>query len=159
MKLRPFKFSLDYIILAEGPGVARGKKNFDFSSLCHPPATHECPQKISAQCNRSSHLAGYREHIYEYLVSLNRLITIINNQKRILRKKSWRSIFSEKNKINSSSLIRQIFFESTVVNQTCHSIHGGVTKNYGYSPFKQFMSLPLSSGLRMCGILCKRKLV
>ena len=49
-----------YIILAEGPGVARKKINFeekkflenfflDFFSLCNPPATHECPQKNSAQ--------------------------------------------------------------------------------------------------------------
>ena len=32
----------------EGPGVAREKKVltffFDFFSLCHPPATHDCPQ-------------------------------------------------------------------------------------------------------------------
>ena len=28
------------------------------------PATHECPQKI--QPNRSSRLAGYRQHIYIY---------------------------------------------------------------------------------------------
>ena len=46
-----------YLILAEGPGVARGifflkflKKIFEcFFSLCHPPASPECPQKISAQ--------------------------------------------------------------------------------------------------------------
>ena len=35
-----------YGILAEGPGVAREKKKkFNFFSLYHPPATHECPQK------------------------------------------------------------------------------------------------------------------
>ena len=44
-----------FIILAEGPGVARGKKRLKkklsktFEFLCHPPATPECPQKISAQ--------------------------------------------------------------------------------------------------------------
>ena len=37
-----------YILLAEGPGFALGKKNFEerkirFFSLCYPPATHECP--------------------------------------------------------------------------------------------------------------------
>ena len=45
-------------ILAEGPGVACGKKClkkkfekkiWDFFSLCHPPASPECPQKNSAQ--------------------------------------------------------------------------------------------------------------
>ena len=42
------------MIPAEGPGVAREKKGkkidffFDFFSLCHPRATHECPQKNSA---------------------------------------------------------------------------------------------------------------
>ena len=46
---------ITYVILAEGPGVAHGKKkNFGFFlnkiffSLCHPQATHKCPQKISA---------------------------------------------------------------------------------------------------------------
>ena len=33
--------------------------------------TPECPQKC--QPNRSSRLAGYTKHIYEYLVLLNRL--------------------------------------------------------------------------------------
>ena len=47
-----------YIILAKGPGVARGKflfekknlkKNFGFFlGLYHPLATHECLQQISA---------------------------------------------------------------------------------------------------------------
>ena len=43
------------MVLPEGPGVARGKKKFEekkfriFFSLKHPPATHECPQKNSAQ--------------------------------------------------------------------------------------------------------------
>ena len=36
----------------------------------HPPATHECPQKI--QPIRSSRLAGYTQHIYESLVLLYR---------------------------------------------------------------------------------------
>ena len=45
-------------MLAEGTGVARGKKKkklkiiergkIDFLSLCHPKTTHECPQKMSA---------------------------------------------------------------------------------------------------------------
>ena len=48
---------------AEGPGVARGKKNcgkniFDLFSLRQPPGTHECPQN--------------REHINECLVLLYR---------------------------------------------------------------------------------------
>jgi len=34
-----------YLLLAEGPGVTRG----NFFLKKHPPATHECPQKISAQ--------------------------------------------------------------------------------------------------------------
>ena len=34
-------------------------------SLRHPPATHECPQKISAI--RSNRLAGYRQHTYIYI--------------------------------------------------------------------------------------------
>ena len=58
---RFLSYYLFYLWLAEGPGVARGKINFErkfffektnfgfFFSLCHPPATHECPQKISAQ--------------------------------------------------------------------------------------------------------------
>ena len=33
-----------YMLLAEGPGVARRKNFFE-----HSPATHECPQKNSAQ--------------------------------------------------------------------------------------------------------------
>ena len=43
------------MVLPEGPGVARGKKKFEeknfriFLSLKHPPATHECPQKMSTQ--------------------------------------------------------------------------------------------------------------
>ena len=50
-------------MVAKMPGVARGKKNVGiFFSLYHPPATHECPKKC--QPNRSSRLAGYREHIY-----------------------------------------------------------------------------------------------
>ena len=59
--------------LAEGPGVVRGEKKiwtFFFLisilySLRHPPATHECPQKISAI--RSNRLAGYRQHTYIYI--------------------------------------------------------------------------------------------
>ena len=49
-----------YNVLAKRPGVARRKNNkfeikknlkgekFDFFTLCHLRATHECPQKISA---------------------------------------------------------------------------------------------------------------
>ena len=52
--LSPY-LSLIYCTLAEGPGVARGKKKllkkcWKFCCCClkHPPATHECSQKISA---------------------------------------------------------------------------------------------------------------
>jgi len=89
-----------------------------------------------------------------FKLSYELLMTVINNQKRILREKTLTLNFQLEKK-NSSALIRQIF----LVNQTCHSIHGSVNYIYGNSPFNQFMSLPLSSGLRMCGILCKRKLV
>ena len=42
-----------FLILAEGPSVAREKKNFEvkkfrFILLCHPRITDEFPQKISA---------------------------------------------------------------------------------------------------------------
>ena len=38
-------------------------------SLCHSQATYECPQK-KIQPIRFSSLAGYREQIYECLVSI-----------------------------------------------------------------------------------------
>ena len=38
-----------YLILAEGPGVAREQIFEKKNILKKPPATHECPQKISAQ--------------------------------------------------------------------------------------------------------------
>ena len=44
-----------------------------FFNLCHPQATHECLQKN--QPFQSSRLAGQREHLYECLVLLYRLIS------------------------------------------------------------------------------------
>ena len=62
-------------ILAEGPGVAPGKKieKINFFSLKHPPATHECPQ-TKFQPIRSSRFAGFKQDIYECLVLLYRYI-------------------------------------------------------------------------------------
>ena len=58
-----------YYKLAEGPGVARGKINFE-KNLCHPRPPLSVHKKF--QPNRSSRLAGYREHIYDCLVILYR---------------------------------------------------------------------------------------
>ena len=67
-----------YQLLAEGPGVARGKKNFEkknfeFFLAYNTPRSPLSVHKIF-QPNRSSRLAGYREHIYECLVLLFRYI-------------------------------------------------------------------------------------
>ena len=64
------------------PGVARGilkfkrkkikfleKKSLNFLSLCHPRATHECPQKIQP-------IRIYREHLYEYVLFYYTDVTI-----------------------------------------------------------------------------------
>ena len=65
---------------AEGPGVAREKKNLkkfekkfwkkfwkkNFDFLGHLQATYECPQK-KIQPIRSSRFVGQREHIYIYM--------------------------------------------------------------------------------------------
>ena len=76
--MNSFECLLPYDELAEGPGVARGKKiekkilkvfkKFEFFSLYHPPVTHECQKKIRP--NRSSRLAGYTQHIFKCLVLL-----------------------------------------------------------------------------------------
>ena len=82
-----------YVLLAEGPGVARGKINFEEKKILKKI---NFPKKINLkknifdfflayvtprpplsvhnkfQPNRSSRLAGYREHIYECLVLLYR---------------------------------------------------------------------------------------
>ena len=67
---------MSYLILAEGPGVARGKKNFEKKNLDFFLAyvTPRPPLSVHKkfQPNRSSRLAGYREHIYECLVLLYR---------------------------------------------------------------------------------------
>ena len=63
-KLDNNNFNHLYVKLAEGPGVACGKKNVGKKML-----------KIKFQTNRSSRLAGYREHIYECLVLLYRYTT------------------------------------------------------------------------------------
>ena len=72
-----------YNQLAEGPGVARGKKvfkkNFRKKKNLEKKVvfflayiTHRPPMSVhnKIQPNRSSRLAGYREHIYECLVLL-----------------------------------------------------------------------------------------
>ena len=65
-----------YNKLAEGPGVTRGKKNFEkkFFEICLAYVTPRPPMSVhkKIQPNRSSRLAGYREHIYERLVLLYR---------------------------------------------------------------------------------------
>ena len=67
-------------LLAEGPGVARGKKNFKIkkkiSNVFLAYVTPRPPMSVhkKIQPNRSSRLAGYREHIYECLVLLYRLV-------------------------------------------------------------------------------------
>jgi len=58
-KSREFLKIIFYYLLAEGPGVARGKKRF--FSPCHPKATLSVLKKFKPI--RSSRLAGYREHI------------------------------------------------------------------------------------------------
>ena len=63
----------------EWGGSLENIKNLNlFFCLCHPQAPHEWPQKI--QPIRSSHLAGYREHIYIYecLVLLYRFKGTVN---------------------------------------------------------------------------------
>ena len=58
--------------LDEEPGIARGKKNFEkkkfriFFAYNTPRPPLSVQKKF--QPNRSSRLAGYREHIYECLV-------------------------------------------------------------------------------------------
>ena len=65
-----------YDQLAEGPGVARGKKKFRkfffwiFLAYITPRPSLSVHKKF--QPNRCSRLAGYREHIYECLVLLYR---------------------------------------------------------------------------------------
>ena len=64
-----------YSLLAEGPGVAHGKKNLKkkfriFLAYVTPRPPLSVHNKF--QPNRSSRLAGYREHIYEFLVLLYR---------------------------------------------------------------------------------------
>ena len=51
-----------YIILAEGPGVARGKKKFGKKFDFDYPMSVKKNQPI-----RSSRLAGYRQHKYIYI--------------------------------------------------------------------------------------------
>ena len=81
----PFKYKpiKEHLILAEGPGVARGKKNQNCFSRCHSQATHKCQQQISAHLVQlfgpavwSSCLAGFREHIQECLVLLYKDVLI-----------------------------------------------------------------------------------
>ena len=66
-----------YTWLAEGPGVALGKKNLEkkildfFWAYVTPRPPLSVHKKF--QPNRSSRLASYREHIYECLVLLYRL--------------------------------------------------------------------------------------
>ena len=71
-------------VVAEVPGVARGKKKkiekkkkkkfkqkkFDFFDLKHPSATHECPQKFSAHSVQPFWLAIGNIYMYECLVLL-----------------------------------------------------------------------------------------
>ena len=66
-----------YNLLAEGPSVAREKKmlkkNFRiFLAFSTPRPTMSVHKKF--QPNRSSRLAGYREHIYDCLVLLYRFL-------------------------------------------------------------------------------------
>ena len=61
---------LKHNIQAEGLDIAREKKKIEkkfciFYSQLHSPATTECPKKF--QPNRSSRLAGFRQHIYIYI--------------------------------------------------------------------------------------------
>ena len=66
----------DYVVLAKGPGVARGnrkKTNFDVTPRL-PMSVHKKNQLI-----RSSRLVGYREHIYECLVLLYRFKCLFIN--------------------------------------------------------------------------------
>ena len=97
-----------YKLLAEGPGVAREtkknlkkkfrkklqklKKKFFFKPIT-PPANHECPQKI--QPNRSSRLAGYRQHLYKYecLVLLYRYVSSMLQGVPISMEIKWYDFF------------------------------------------------------------------
>ena len=75
-----YKCLVFYSTLAEGPGVARGKKNlkcfenFFWIFLAYVTTRPSLSVHKKCQPNRSSRLASYREHIYECLVLLYRLI-------------------------------------------------------------------------------------
>ena len=77
-------FLVFYNLLAKMPALTMEKKKLktnlkkklNFFSLKHPPATPECPQKISAHW--SSRMAGNWWHIYECLVLLYRLSIYIS---------------------------------------------------------------------------------
>jgi len=56
------------MLLAEGPGVARGKNILKKNRISLAFNTPRPPMSVhkKIQPNRSSHLAGYRQHIYIY---------------------------------------------------------------------------------------------
>ena len=67
------KSEMIHLIFAEGPGVAREKKNLQkifkkMFKLCQPQAIHECPQNISAHSVQS--FGRPEGNIYECLVLL-----------------------------------------------------------------------------------------
>ena len=72
-------FCLNIKVIAEEPGIAREKKilkKYFFFSYYTPG--HPWVSTNNVQPNRSSRLAGYKQHIYECLVLLYRFIYSFN---------------------------------------------------------------------------------
>ena len=116
-----------YSILAQGPGVACGKKNIGKKYLNKKNVEKDNYEFILAyspgypcihnkfQPNRSIRLTGYRQHIYiyEYLVLLYRLRIYTHNQ--------WRDLSELSTYDKKRWFLPHLWLEKKAfVNRTCH---------------------------------------